>query len=98
MHFFALYLTRVITLAGTGQEGNPLFYLVGQDYFIFFGFSVLIGYYAVQWLLKIPLGYKIVGISWMTAITAVDFSHDLLYLMGYKVWFFIHLASHSYGI
>lgn len=91
MHFFAIYLTRIITFAGIGQEGNPLYYMMGADYFVAFGFVLLVGYYSVEWLLKIPASYKIIGASWLTALTAVDFFHDLLYLLGYNVWPFLRL-------
>ena len=93
MHFFAMYLTRIIMFAGIGQEGNPLYYMMGTDYFVAFGFVLLVGYYSVEWLLRIPSSYKIIGASWLTALTAIDFFHDLLYLLGYNVWPFLHLLS-----
>jgi hypothetical protein len=90
LHSFAMYLTSIITFAGTGKEGNPLFYLMGSGYFVIFGFAVLIGYYGIEWLLRIPIGYKILGASWLTALTALDFFHDWFYLMGYTTWPLIH--------
>jgi hypothetical protein len=90
LHYFAVYLTRIITFAGIGQEGNPLYYIMGANYFLLFGFAILIAYYSIEWLLKIPNTYKILGASWLTALTAMDFLHDLLFLMGYNVWPFAH--------
>lgn len=83
LHFFAIYLTKIITISGIGQEGNPLFYIMGSSNFVVFGFAVLIGYYAIDWLLRVPMWYKLMGASWLTGLTAFDFMHDLLYLLGY---------------
>ena len=94
MHFFALYLTRIITVAGIGQEGNPLFYLMGGSYFVVFGFAVLIGYYSIDWLLRIPVKYKILGASWLTALTAFDFMHDLMFLVNFSSMPLLHLLTH----
>jgi hypothetical protein len=69
LHFFAIYLTRMITFSGIGKEINPLYYSIGANYFRVFGFSVLIGYCGIQWLLlKIPNTYKIFGGSWLTTL------------------------------
>jgi hypothetical protein len=84
LHFFAIYLTKIITISGIGQEGNPLFYLMGSSNFVVFGFAVLIGYYAIDWLLRVPTWFKLMGASWLTGLTAFDFIHDLLYLLGYN--------------
>jgi hypothetical protein len=90
LDFFAVYLTRIITFAGVRQEGNPLYHIMRANYFLIFGFAVLIGYYSLEWLLKIPITYKVLGASWLTALTAMDFLHDFMYLMGYNVWPFFH--------
>jgi hypothetical protein len=84
LHYLAIYLTKAIIVSGTGQEGNPLFYIMGSSNFVLFGFMVLGGYYAVDWILNVPNWYKIVGASWLTGLTAFDFAHDLLFFLGYS--------------
>ena len=92
LHFFAVYLTRVIMVSGTGAEGNPLFYLMGSSNFVLFGFAVIGGYYFVDWVLNVPMWYKLLGATWLTGVTGFDFAHDLMYFLGYGAWPIASLA------
>ena len=88
-HFLALDLSEAIFSSGLGREGNPLYYLMGSSNFVVFGFLVIIGYYVLVWISHISLGMKIVAASWLTLVNGIDFSHDLLFLLGHHGLFLI---------
>ena len=79
-HLGAVWLTFLIIGSDAGREGNPIFYVMGAQNFVLFGFVLILGYYYILWKIRIPQKIKFLSAGVMTGMALFDFAHDYAFL------------------